>query len=73
MQSESGRLKTTLEMVDTICHDLNQPLMAIVGNLELISMENQDNPSVIKRIGKVNDQVQRLSDMIERLRDITRI
>ncbi len=35
---ESGRMQGVLEMAGAVCHEMNQPLMAITGYSDLISM-----------------------------------
>ena len=59
-------------MAGAVCHELNQPLMAMSGYLELLSMEISDKPAIIKRVDKVSNQVQRISEITSKLMSITR-
>lgn len=54
-----------IEMVSAVCHELNQPLQAILGFSELLMME-------VKRGDPLHDKLSRISTLIDETRDITR-
>jgi PAS domain S-box-containing protein len=66
---ESDRLRGVCQETGAVCHELNQPIMAISGYLELLSMGVSEHPAIIE---KVNTQVRRLSEITGKLKDITR-
>ena len=76
-RSESERiyrekLQAVLETVGAICHELNQPMMAISGHTELLmDTLDRDNPVYLK-IAKIKSQVERMGDITQRLMGITR-
>ena len=76
-RSESERiyrekLQAVLETVGTICHELNQPLMAISGHTEmLINTLGRDDPGYPK-IAKIKTQVERMGAITQKLMGITR-
>jgi PAS domain S-box-containing protein len=72
VQRETDRLRGVFEMAGAVCHELNQPLMAMSGYLELLSMEMSDNPAIIGRVNKVNSQFRRISEITGKLMTITR-
>ena len=45
-QIEKERLKIILQMAGATAHELNQPLMIMLGNIELLEMDNFDPESV---------------------------
>jgi PAS domain S-box-containing protein len=62
---ESERMRVVIEMAGAVCHEMNQPLTAITGFSELISMRmSADDPS--------NDYLVKISEQIHRLGRITR-
>ncbi len=76
-RSESERLyreklQAVLETAGAICHELNQPMMAISGHTELL-MEtlDADDPNV-RKIEKIRSQVERMSAITQKLMGITR-
>lgn len=69
---ESDRLRGIFEIAVAVCHELNQPLMAISGYLELLSMGVPEHPAINEQVNKVNTQVRRISEITGKLRTITR-
>lgn len=76
-RSESERiyrekLQAVLETAGAICHELNQPMMAISGHSELLMATlDPDNP-VYTKIVKIKSQVERMSIITQKLMGITR-
>ena len=70
--AEKEKFKGVIEMAGAICHEINQPLMAISGYSEILSMDlSEDNPQyeVLKNI---IDQVHRLGKITQKLMSITK-
>ncbi len=70
---EQERLKGVLEMAGSICHELNQPLQAIVGYTELIKLdihELQTNLELTKKIDKLITEIDRISIITKKLAHI---
>lgn len=62
---EHERLFGVLQMAGAICHELNQPLMAIFGYMDIINAQNQmDEPTAFA--------TQRIGEQIEQIKKITR-
>lgn len=76
-RSESERiyrekLQAVLETVGAVCHELNQPMMAISGHTELL-MESLDAEDPIGlKIAKIKSQVERMGAITQKLMGITR-
>jgi|GEM_PF-1296324 len=60
------RLKGVLEMAGAICHELNQPLHAILGYCELIKSDYDTDEKEIKEIAAI------IVEQIDRIKKITR-
>ncbi len=66
------KLQAVLETAGAICHELNQPMMAISGHTELlIDMLDPEDP-VYQKILKIKSQVERMSGITQKLMGITR-
>ncbi|MBR9987093.1 MAG: response regulator [Desulfosarcina sp.] len=76
-RSESERiyrekLQAVLETAGAICHELNQPMMAISGHTELLmGTLDQDDP-VYPKLAKIKSQVERMGAITQKLMGITR-
>lgn len=69
---ESERLQGVLEMAGAVCHDLSQPVMALLGYSDMIRKAiDADDPLYPKAI-KLSEQSKRLKDTTHKLMRITR-
>jgi two-component system, response regulator PdtaR len=76
-RSESERiyrekLQAVLETAGAICHELNQPMMAISGHTELLINAMDRNDPVYLKILKIKSQVERMGAITHKLMGITR-
>lgn len=69
---ERERLQGVLEMAGAVCHDLSQPVMAIMGYVELILEEVAHTDGPAANAAKLTQQAEKLSDMTKKLMGITR-
>lgn len=70
--AEKEKLQGVLEMAGAICHELNQPLMALSGYSELLLMDMPEDGFQHKSIKKIKAQVDRVGDITKKLMCITR-
>lgn len=70
--AEKEKLQGVLEMAGAICHELNQPLMAISGYSELLLMDIPENKSQHTNLRKIKEQVDRLGEITRKLMKITK-
>jgi PAS domain S-box-containing protein len=72
MLRESERLQGVLEMAGAVCHELNQPLMAISGYSELLQLNlDPDDPLSVK-LAKIRQHIDTLGKITQHLMRITR-
>jgi CheY-like chemotaxis protein len=76
-RSESERmyrekLQAVLETAGAICHELNQPMMAISGHTELLLDSLGPDDPVFPKIAKIKSQVERMGAITQKLMGITR-
>jgi two-component system cell cycle response regulator len=67
---EEERLKVLLQMAGATAHELNQPLMALLGYIELMAMD-RDNP---EKVGKYSEQIEeaghRIAEIVRKIQTI---
>ena len=67
---EEERLKVLLQMAGATAHELNQPLMALLGNIELMSWEKNDPVKVLKRALKIEKAGNRIANIVKKIQTI---
>ena len=66
------KLKGVLETAKTICHEMNQPLQIISGQLELMNIKMDNNDPNMKRVFCIKNEINRMSEITRKLMNITR-
>jgi PAS domain S-box-containing protein len=66
------KLEAVLEIAGAVCHELNQPLMALSGYHELIRFNLDEQSTANKYLVKAHKQTRRMGDITGRLMCITR-
>ena len=66
------KLEAVLEIAGAVCHELNQPLMALSGYHELIRFNLDEQSPANKYLVKAHKQTRRMGDITGRLMCITR-
>ena len=66
------KLEGTLELAGAVCHELNQPIMAVSGYSELTMMSLDPDHDLYGKIKKINAQVLRMGEITRKLMKITR-
>ena len=72
MRLENSKLRAAIETGGAVCHELNQPLMAISGYIELMLLDEDDSSPMHERLKIVQQQIHRISDTTRKLMNITR-
>ncbi|MBT4521614.1 MAG: diguanylate cyclase, partial [Halieaceae bacterium] len=64
---EEERLKVLLQVAGATAHDLNQPLTALLGSVELLQLD-KDNPERLgKHLAAIDKAGQRIASMVKRI------
>ena len=71
-RKQKERLQIILETAGAVCHELNQPLMAISGYSELILMMISKDDPVYEKKKKILEQVNRMGEITGKLMGITK-
>lgn len=68
---EKEKLQGVLEMAGAVCHEINQPLQAILGYSELMLMGHESRPMEKKALRSIKSQAARLDKITGKLSGIT--
>jgi PAS domain S-box-containing protein len=69
---ESERMRGVLEMAGAVCHEMNQPLTAISGFSELISMRMSADDPFHEQLTRLKEQVHKLGRITRKLMGVTK-
>ncbi len=61
------KMEGVIEMARAVCHELNQPLQMILGNSEIIMMEDVDKETIVKRVRLIKEQVEKMGEMTRKM------
>jgi len=67
-----GRTQGVLEMAGAVCHELNQPLQAIMGYVNLMLMDVPDTHPLHEGLQIIKQQVDRMAGLTRKLMRVTR-
>ena len=65
------RLNALLQMAGTTAHELNQPLMGLLGNIELLEMNKNDPEKAMKHITRIKESGIRISEIVKKIQAIS--
>jgi PAS domain S-box-containing protein len=69
---QSEKLQGVLEIAGAVCHELNQPLQALSGYVELAEVEMTDDDSGYSQVQQMRKQIDRMASITGKLQGITR-
>lgn len=67
---EEERLKVLLQMAGATAHELNQPLMVLMGNVQLMEMDGKIPKHMISRVNKINEAANRISEIVKKIQTL---
>jgi two-component system cell cycle response regulator len=69
---EKEREAVVVEMAGAASHELNQPLTAILGNLQLVMTKIPPGGPIYEKLNKILNQVERMVEIVKKISQITR-
>ena len=66
------KLQAVLELAGAVCHELNQPIQAILGHSELLLMDLPKDSPEYERIKTINEEGEKMGKSTRKLMEITR-
>ncbi|MCP3924379.1 MAG: diguanylate cyclase [Desulfobacterales bacterium] len=67
---EQERLKVVLQMAGAAAHELNQPLMLLLGHVDLLEMDNYEPDTLKESIPQIKMAAQKLSNTVKKIQDM---
>jgi len=67
---EEERIKVLLQVAGAKAHELNQPLMALFGGIELMEMDKESPDKLAHHIALVKDAGDRISEVVKKVQTI---
>lgn len=67
---EEERLKVLLQMAGATAHELNQPLMALLGNIQLLELDGNLSGDTADRIAKINLAGKKIANIVKKIQTI---
>ena len=67
---DEERLKVLLQMAGATAHELNQPLMVLLGNIDLMGMYKSDPEKLSDFVAAIEDAGKRISDIVKKIQTI---
>lgn len=69
---EKEKESAVVEMAGAASHELNQPLTAILGNLQLVMAKLPEEDPLVEKLNRVLNQVERMVEIVKKIGQITR-
>ncbi len=69
---EKEKLKGIVEIAGAVCHELNQPMQAVLGYTELLLMDLSEDAPLYERIKAIKSQVDRMVTITKKMMTTTR-
>lgn len=68
---QRGKIQGVLELAGAVCHEMNQPLQAIMGHTQLLLLEMEDDTPQAEALQRIYKQIERLGSITRKLMHIT--
>lgn len=72
LRMENEKLSAAIETGGAVCHELNQPLMAVCGYLGIMMLDGNESDPNFKMLNDVQAQVVRMGKITRKLMNVTR-
>ncbi|MBU0480130.1 MAG: response regulator [Proteobacteria bacterium] len=69
---EDEKFKSIIELAGAICHELNQPLHAIMGYADLLKMGCREDSKIFRQATIISEQAERMGNITHKLMSLTR-
>lgn len=66
------KMQGVLEMAGAVCHEFNQPLMALQGFIEIVQAKAANTELIARHLDRMSEQIDRLGDLTNKLMHITK-
>ncbi len=67
---EEERMKVLLQIAGSTAHELNQPLMGLLGNIELMTMNKHNQEKLFRHIDRIEVAGKRISEIVKKIQSM---
>ena len=67
---EKERLKALIQMAGATAHELNQPLMGLLGYIDLMNISKHDPEKLIKYTDKIKESALKIADIVKKIQKL---
>ncbi len=71
-RTQHERMRGVLEMAGAVCHEINQPLMALQGFMEILASRLQSKEDSAPHIQRMDEQIERIRKLTHKMMHITK-
>ncbi|MCG8685852.1 MAG: histidine kinase [Desulfobacterales bacterium] len=71
LRTEKEKLAAAVETAGAVCHEINQPLMIILGMAELLLDDIEDSDDKKSKLSEIKEQAERLGAITRKLTSLT--
>ena len=68
--TEEEQFRTQLQMLRETAHDLNQPLMTLLSNIDLMGMDKDNPEKHAQYVEKIEQAGRRIADTVKKIQSI---
>ena len=66
------KMQGVLELAGAVCHEINQPLMALQGFIDIVRARTANSGAIDKHLEKMREQIDRMGVLTRKLMNITK-
>ncbi len=70
---EEERLKVLLQMAGATAHELNQPLMILLGHLQLLELDRKEPEKLSEHIDRINLAGKRIAKIVKKIQTVKQV
>jgi two-component system cell cycle response regulator len=67
---EEERLKVLMQMAGATAHELNQPLMSLLGNIQLFELSGNNPETQVKYVRRIKDFGEKIAEVVRKIQNI---
>ncbi len=69
---QSQKLQAVIEMAGAVCHKMSQPLQAVTGMIELITLDVEEENPLFSKLEMMQKQIESMGEITKKIMKITR-
>jgi nitrogen-specific signal transduction histidine kinase len=71
VDADRSELETIFERQRKLCHNINNPLTAIMGRAQIVQLKEDSDPAMVKVVQVIEESAKRVAGYVRELSDLT--